>query len=114
MTLVPPRLLHHAAIMLDALTLLLGGPTRMVMRTIPSLIMGGLAWQKGGLFLAIGGLDRRSVRDFVLMKLILLLAMGGIMGGLPFIIRMSPPVFPRNGVPVPDLGPHAAASVEWV
>jgi hypothetical protein len=92
MTLVPPRLLHHAAIMLDALTLLLGGPTQMVIMTLPSLIMGVLSWQKGSLFLAIGGLDCYSVPDSVLMELVLLLATGGIMGGLPFIIGMSPPM----------------------
>jgi hypothetical protein len=64
----------------------------MVMMALPSLIMGGLAWQKGGLFLVIGGLDRCSVPDSTLMELILLIAKGDIMGGLPFIIRTSPPV----------------------
>jgi hypothetical protein len=78
--------------MLDTLPLLLGGLTRMAVTALPSLIMGGLAWQKGGLFLAIGGLDRPSVPDSALIELNLLLAMGGIMGGLPVIIGMSPPM----------------------
>ncbi len=54
--------------------------------------MGGLAQRKGGLFLAIGGLDCHSVPDSVLMELVLLPAMEGLMGGLPFIIGMSPPM----------------------
>jgi hypothetical protein len=48
MATVPPQLLHHAA------TLLLGGPTWTVMITLPSAIMGGLAWHMGGLSLAMG------------------------------------------------------------
>jgi hypothetical protein len=57
MTTVPPWLLHHAAIAKDALTLLLGDLTLRGMMTIPSVIMGGLARRKGGLFLAIRRLD---------------------------------------------------------
>jgi hypothetical protein len=78
--------------MLNSLTLLLGSLTQMVMTTLPSLIMGGLARRKGGLFLAIGGLARCSVPDSTLMELVLLVAMEDIMGGLPFINRMSPPM----------------------
>ncbi len=71
MTTVPPRLLHHAAIQKDALTLLLGGPTRTVITTLPSAIMGGLAWHMGDLSLAMGG----TVSEIVPF---------GIMGGLSF------------------------------
>ncbi len=92
MTLVPPQGSYHKAITLNALTLLLGGPTQMVMTTLPSLIMGGLAWRKGGLFLAIRGLARCSVPDSTLMELVLLVAMEDIMGGLSFINMMPPPM----------------------
>jgi hypothetical protein len=56
--------------MKEALTLLLGNPTRRVMTTIPSVIMGSLAWQKRGFFLAIGGLDCLSEQDSILMEIV--------------------------------------------
>jgi hypothetical protein len=68
---VPPRLLHHAAIKKDPLTLLLGGPTRIVVMTLPLEIMGGLARRMGGLSLAMGG----TVLEIILF---------GIMRGLSF------------------------------
>jgi hypothetical protein len=77
--------------MKDAYTLLLGDPTQRVLTTIPSVIMGGLAWLKGGLFLTIRGLDCISDQDSVLMEIVLLTTMESFMGGLPFIIGMSPP-----------------------
>ncbi len=89
---VPPWLLHHAAITKDALTLLRSNPTQRVLTIIPSVVMGGLARWKGGLFLAIGGLDCLSEQDSVLMEIVLLTTMGSFMGGLPFIIGMSPPL----------------------
>ncbi len=42
---------------------------------------GGLTWWKGGLFLAIGGLDCLSGQDSVLMEIVILTAMGSFRGG---------------------------------
>ncbi len=93
MTTVPPRLLHHAAITTDALTLLLGGLTQRVTMTLPSEIMGGVSCLAyGGSFPCYGGLESLSIQDSGLMELVLLPAMGGFMGGLPFIIGMSLPM----------------------
>ncbi len=91
MTTDHPQLLHHTAITKDALTLLLGNPTRMALTTFATVIMGDFAWQKEGLFFALGGLDCISDQDFILLAIVLLTAMGSFMGGLPFIIMMSPP-----------------------
>ncbi len=64
--------------------------TLMVTMTLPSELMEGLAWHKGGLLLNMGGLG--CLQALAPMLVVLFHARGGIMVGLPTTFGIFPPL----------------------